>query len=145
MIVRLLNICVIVALVAAAAYVYRIKFESTRQAENVAKLRREIRIEHEAIATLRAQWSKLDNPARIQQLAQRHLRLKPIEPHQFDSLKGLSPRPPDLVPPDIGDPIGFLVENPEAIDRSTTASVPAPKEAKSSAKASASKKAGTKK
>ena len=30
--IRLLNICVIVALVVAAAYVYRIKFESTRKA-----------------------------------------------------------------------------------------------------------------
>jgi hypothetical protein len=30
---RLLNICVIGALVLAAAYVYKIKFESTRQAE----------------------------------------------------------------------------------------------------------------
>ena len=36
---RLLNICVIAALVLAAAYVYKIKFESTRQAERVAKLR----------------------------------------------------------------------------------------------------------
>ena len=82
--IRLLNICVIAALVVAAAHVYKIKFESTRQAERVAKLRMEIRGEHDAIATLRAEWSKLDNPARIQELAQRHLKLKPIEPRQFD-------------------------------------------------------------
>ena len=36
---RLLNICVIVALVLAAADVYKIKFESTRQAQRVTKLR----------------------------------------------------------------------------------------------------------
>ena len=35
---RLLNILVIGALVAAAAYVYKIKFDSTRQAERIAKL-----------------------------------------------------------------------------------------------------------
>ena len=67
---RLLNICVIGALVLAAAYVYKIKFESTRQAERVAKLRMEIRREHDAIAALRAEWSKLDNPLRIEELAQ---------------------------------------------------------------------------
>ena len=96
---RLLNICVIAALVAAAAYVYKIKFESTRQAERVAKLRTEIRREHDAIAALRAEWSKLDNPARIQELAKRHLALKPIDPRQFDRLDQLPERPPDLVPP----------------------------------------------
>ena len=61
------------ALVAAAAYVYEIKFESTLQAERLAKLRSEIRRERDAIATLRAEWAKLDNPVRIQGLAQRHL------------------------------------------------------------------------
>lgn len=123
---RILNIVVIVALVAAAAHVYKIKFDSTRQAERVAKLRREIRVEHDAIARLRAQWSKLDNPTRIQELAQRHLKLRLIEPRQFDPLDNLAPRPPDLVPPGTDDPIGFLVANPDAIDL-PTASIPAAK------------------
>lgn len=111
---RLLNILVIAALVAAAAYVYKIKFESTRQIEHVAKLRMEIRREQDAIAALRAEWSKLDTPARIQELAKRHLtHLKPIHPRQFDTLRNLPERPPDLVPPDAADPIGSLLENPD--------------------------------
>jgi cell division protein FtsL len=110
---RLLNICVIVALVVAAAYVYRIKFESARQAEQVAKLRLDIRREHDTIAALRAEWSRLDNPARIQQLAQRHLALRPIDARQFDRLDGLPERPPDLVPPDSADPIGSLLDHPD--------------------------------
>jgi cell division protein FtsL len=122
---RLLNICVIAALVAAAAYVYRIKFESTRQAERVAKLRAEIRAEHDAIAALRAEWSRLDNPARIQALAKRHLALKPIDPRQFDRLDQLPERPPPLVPPDTPDPIGFLIAKPELAEP-PTASIPAP-------------------
>ena len=117
--IRLLNICVIVGLVAAAAYVYRIKFESTRKAEEVARLRLEIRREHDAIAELRAQWSKLDNPIRIQDLAQRHTSLRMIDSHQFDQLNNLPERPPDLVPPDSPDPIGSLIDLP-------TASVPTP-------------------
>jgi cell division protein FtsL len=108
---RVLNFLVIAALVAAAAHVYKIKFESTRQAERIAKLRTEIRQEHDAIATLRAEWSKLDNPARIQELANRHLPLKPIDPRQFDTLRHLPERPRDFVPQDVADPIGSLLES----------------------------------
>ncbi len=79
----------IAALVLAAADVYKIKFESTRQAQRVAKLRMEIRRENDAIAALRAEWSKLDNPARIQALARRHLPLKPVEGHQFDRARSI--------------------------------------------------------
>ena len=100
---RLLNICVIAALVLAAADVYKIKFESTRQAQRVAKLRMEIRREQDAIAAVRAQWSKLDNPARIQDLARRHLALRPMEARQYDRLDNLPERPPDLVPIELID------------------------------------------
>ena len=123
---RILNILVIGALVAAAAYVYKIKFESTRQAERLAKLRMEIRLEQDAIASLRAEWSKLDTPARIQELAKRHLStMKSIDPRQIDTLRNLPERPPDLVPPDAADPIGSLLENPEVIEVPTTSSISA--------------------
>ena len=121
---RVLNILVIAALVSAAAYVYKIKFESTRQAERLAKLRMEIRQEQDAIASLRAEWSKLDTPSRIQALANRHLSLKPIDPRQFDALRNLPDRPPDLVPPNSADPIGSLLENPDVLDV-PTGSIPA--------------------
>jgi cell division protein FtsL len=124
--IRLLNICVIVALVVAAAHVYRIKFESTRKAEQVARLRLDIRREHDGIAELRAEWSKLDNPVRIQELARRHLTLRTIETRQFDRLDHLPERPPDLLPPDSPDPIGNLLEGRDA----PTASIPLPRNAK---------------
>jgi cell division protein FtsL len=124
--IRLLNICVIVALVVAAAHVYRIKFESTRKAEQVARLRLDIRREHDGIAELRAEWSKLDNPVRIQELARRHLTLRTIETRQFDRLDHLPERPPDLLPPDSPDPIGNLLEGRDA----PTASIPSPRNAK---------------
>ena len=55
---RLLNIFVIAALILAASIVYKIKFDSTLQAERVAKLRGELRRERDAIATLRAEWAQ---------------------------------------------------------------------------------------
>lgn len=118
---RILNILVIGALVAAAAYVYKIKFDSTRQSERIAKVQMEIRQEQDAIANLRAEWSKLDTPARIQELAKRHLTmLKPVDPRQIDTLRNLPERPPDLVPPDSTDPIGSLLDNPDVADIATS-------------------------
>ena len=117
--IRLLNICVIVALVAAASYVYKIKFESTRKAEQVARLRLDIRRERDAIADLRAQWSKLDNPVRIQQLAQRHLTLRIVDSHQFDSLDHLPARPTEPVPAGTPDQIGNLLDGRDLATSST--------------------------
>ncbi len=102
---RLINIFVIAALILAASVVYKIKFDSTLQAEQVAKLAGELRRERNAIATLRAEWAKLDTPGRIQGLASRHLALQPILPTQFDSLDNLPERPPVAVQPASTDPI----------------------------------------
>jgi hypothetical protein len=124
--IRLLNICVIVALIVAAAYVYRIKFESARKAEQVARLRLDIRREHDAVADLRAQWSKLDTPLRIQDLAQRHLTLRMIESRQFDQFDHLPERPPGLVPPDSPDPIGNFLDGGDT----PTGSIASPRNAK---------------
>lgn len=120
---RLLNICVIVALVVAAAYVYKIKFESTRKAEQVARLRLDIRRERDVIADLRAQWSKLDSPRRIQELALRHLTLRIIDSHQFDPLDQLPERPPEPAPANTPDPIGSLLDGGDV----PTASLPSPR------------------
>jgi len=107
---RLLNFVVIIVLVLAAGYVYQVKFESTLQAERVAKLRSEIGRERDAIAALRAEWSKLDTPARVQALAQRHLPLRPVEASQFDGLERVPERVFDVVPPSPADPIGAMID-----------------------------------
>jgi cell division protein FtsL len=120
---RLVNIAVIAALVLAAADVYKIKFESTRQAQRVAKLRMEIRREQDAIAALRAQWAKLDTPGRIQELVRRHLGLRPVEARQYDRLDNLPQRPPDLVPVEEKDPIGVMIAHPEILHDSVTGSL----------------------
>lgn len=107
---RLVNLVVLAALVFAAAYVYKIKYEAVLQDGRVAKLRADIRRERDAIATLRAEWTQLDNPARVQTLAKRHLTLKPLEVPQFDKLDNLPEMPPQLVPPGTADPIGAIIE-----------------------------------
>ena len=112
----------------AAAYVYRIKMESTDRTERVLRLHAEIREQRDAIAVLRAEWAKLDAPLRLQGLAERHLPLKPINANQYDSLKNLPERPPSLVRPGDPDPIGAMIQTIDAaVDASSvTGSVPAP-------------------
>ena len=124
MIVRVLNFVVIGVLVLAAAWVYRIKFDATVQAERLAKLRGEVRHERDNIAALRAEWGQLDDPARIEALAKRFLQLKPIAPTQFDTLDRLPERPQQDVTAGtdaIGGVIGDLTK-PNA--PATTGSIP---------------------
>jgi len=121
---RILHLVVIVALVLAAAYVYRIKLDSTVQAERVAKVRGEIRRERDVIASLRAEWAKLDNPSRIQKLAKRHLPLQPTSPTQIGGIETLPMRPPSLVPQDDDDLIAAMIQDLE--DETTTGSLPNP-------------------
>jgi cell division protein FtsL len=118
---RFLNLCVLALLIAAAAFVYEIKFEATLRAERVAKMRGDIQRERDAIAALRAEWSTLENPARIQGLARRHLRLRPPESAQYDSLERLPERPPSIVQPPAADAIADKIEDLNPV----TGSIPA--------------------
>jgi hypothetical protein len=95
-IMRILHLTVVAALIVAAAFVYKIKFESTMRAAEMARLAAEIKRERDAIAALRADWALLENPARIQGLVERHLALRMLDPAQIDRLDRLPERP---VPP----------------------------------------------
>ena len=119
MILRILNLIVVGVLILAAAYVYRIKFDSTVQAERLAKIRSEVRRERDAIAGLRAKWAELDDPARIEALAKHFLPLKPIESTQYSSLDQLPERSPELVQPGSPDPIGAFLQDSDASSMAT--------------------------
>jgi hypothetical protein len=120
---RFIHLLVIGALVFAAAYVYRIKMESTVRTERVVQLHAEIREQRDAIAALRSEWAKLDAPLRLQGLVERHLPLKPLIATQYDSLKNLPERPPNYTKSGDPDPIGAMIET---IDATPTGSIPAP-------------------
>jgi hypothetical protein len=127
---RIIHLLVIGVLVFAAAYVYRIKMESTSRTERVLRLHAEIREQRDAIAVLRAEWAKLDAPLRLQGLAERHLPLKPLNATQYDSLKNLPERPPNYARPGEPDPIGGMIQAIDSVADSTTVtgSVTAPED-----------------
>ena len=111
---RMLHFCVLILLISAAAYVYEIKFESTLRAERVAKMRVDVQRERDAIAALRAEWATLDNPARLQGLARRHLQLRPADATQYDPLTRLPERPPTVMQPQPTDAIASMLEAADA-------------------------------
>ena len=124
---RIIHLLVVGMLIFAAAYVYRIKMESTSRVERVQRLNAEIREQRDAIAVLRAEWARLDAPTRLQGMAERHLGLKPIVANQYDQLKNLPERPPSFVRPGEADPIGAMLNSIEAAAdaANVTGSVPA--------------------
>ena len=132
---RIIHLLVVCLLVLGASYVYRIKMESTSRTERVQRLHAEVRAQRDAIAALRAEWAKLETPQRLQDLATRHLSLRPLQATQYDSLKNLPPRPPRLVPPGDPDPIRTIIESVDqealagAADDTATGSIPAPEAA----------------
>ena len=107
---RIIHLLVICGLVFAAAYVYRIKMDSTARTEKVLRLHAEIREQRDAIAVLRSEWARLDAPLRLQGLADRHLPLKPVNAGQYDDLKNLPERPPSLLKPGDPDPIASMIQ-----------------------------------
>ena len=111
---RIIHLLVVGMLIFAAAYVYRIKMESTSRVERVQRLNAEIREQRDAIAVLRAEWARLDAPLRLQGLAERHLALKPIVATQYDQLKNWPERPPSFAKPGDPDPIGAMINTIEA-------------------------------
>lgn len=101
---RLLHCLIVMSLLAAAGYVYDIKYNATREAQKVQKLRNEIRAEKDRIASARAEWAKLSSPDRIQELAVRYLKMKPVEAKRFGSISTLPERPKQP------DPIGDILQ-----------------------------------
>src|SRR5437868_601551 len=107
---RIVHFLVVGMLVFAAAYVYRIKMESTSRVERVQRLNAEIREQRDAIAVLRAEWARLDAPLRLQGLSDRHRALNPITAQQYALLKNLPEPPPSFTREP--DPIGSDSNSP---------------------------------
>jgi cell division protein FtsL len=86
---RFINICLALGLVAVAYGIYEVKYEARALDGDIAQLRKDIEVERDAVAVLRAEWSLLNRPERIERLAEKHLQLKPAKPVQLVTLDAL--------------------------------------------------------
>jgi hypothetical protein len=75
---RFLNVIAIVALVGSAVYAYSIKYQTSFRAEQILEMKQQVKAERDAIAVLRAEWSYLTRPERLQRLSDRYLDLQQL-------------------------------------------------------------------
>ena len=149
---RTLNFLLIGLMLIGAGVVYDLKYEAERASAKVAKINRKIETERDAIATLKAEWSLLNQPKRLQELVTRYrsyLELDPLDPTQIATLDDIPFKPavpsagalpqttpkgsvklaqPDK-PVDHGGSIGKMVDRLPAVKGggpTTTGSVPKP-------------------
>ena len=71
---------------------YQLKYEVQAKEERLARLNRQIQLEHEAIHVLNAEWAFLNRPDRIADLANRHLELTQVVPAQFGRVAAIPER-----------------------------------------------------
>ena len=89
MIYRLFNLFVVLAMIGAAVVTYNLKHETEAAATRVSRLHSAIAKERESIAMLKAEWSLLSQPGRLQQLVARYqdyFRLEPFSAAQVATL-----------------------------------------------------------
>lgn len=107
--VRLLNVLFILAVIAGAAVVFGMKHDAERAAERVAQLQRDIDGERESISLLKAEWSLLNQPSRLQRLVERYnayLQLEPLDVAQIAALEDLPAKPMNFDPYGDAAPLG---------------------------------------
>jgi len=80
---RFVNICLVLGLVALAYVIYQVKYEAHGLDERIVVLNKQIDEERDSLAVLRAEWSLLNRPDRIERLAKKYLKLAPVRPQQL--------------------------------------------------------------
>jgi hypothetical protein len=93
---RTSDIVLIAAMVAAAAFTYKTKHEAEDLQASLRRIDQQIRFEEDTIDLLKADWSLLTQPARLQKLSQTfqaELGLQPLEARQIVGLDELPARP----------------------------------------------------
>ncbi len=100
---RWLQVMGVVAAAGAAVFVFQVKYRAENVAERASALQREIDRENENLSLLKAEWSLLIQPARVQELVGRHaevLKLQPLDPKQITRIENLPMRPKGPAPDD---------------------------------------------
>lgn len=128
---RTLDLVLIAAMVAAAAFTYRVKHQAEQKLEEIHHLQANIRLQEDTIDLLKADWSVLIQPARLEKFVKFYkpeLQLETVRPQQIATLNELPtyPKPeqppvPTLLPRAL--PPAVASAAPTKVDPTTTGSV----------------------
>ncbi|AIB10972.1 hypothetical protein ABAZ39_02835 [Azospirillum argentinense] len=98
-------------LIATAGFVlFETSYEVQELEEKLGSLNRKIMVEQEAIQVLKAEWSFLNDPTRLENLSREHLALQPTEARQFVAMNIVPMRPSPTVAPEEA-PLPPMVRN----------------------------------
>lgn len=89
---RFINICLVIGLVALAYVIYQVKYEARALDRRIIAVGKEIDAERDAVAVLRAEWSLLNRPERIERLAKKYIHLEASAPRQIVTIDSLTDR-----------------------------------------------------
>ncbi len=112
---------------------FQVKYAVQSKERELKKINRQIAADREAMRVLEAEWSYLNDPVRLADLARRHTDLAPVMAGQIATFEGLPPRPaaaPDAVPalPPLAaapqTPAGEMVATPVAAKVAPTQPTP---------------------
>ena len=118
---RIFNLVLVVAMLSGALVTYDMKHKAELTADHVAALKADIAKEKDQISLLRAEWSMLTQPARLEGVVAKytdHFKLQPFSPTQIASLDQIPMRPADApaIPVKDSDPLGQILTQLEAND-----------------------------
>jgi len=120
---RTTDLVLIAVMVSAAAFTYTTKHAAEAELSKMRKLEAAIRFEEETIDVLKADWSLLTQPSRLQRLAetyQSELQLVPVESYQIADIDDLPIRPVEIEN-FINENLGGMADS--GIDATTTGGV----------------------
>jgi hypothetical protein len=93
---RVVNTAAVMVTLALAFALYHIKYETQDEQHEIRRLTAELAEEQDAIQVLRAEWSLLNQPERLEKLVARHTQLQPLAPAQIVTMADLPARPKSL-------------------------------------------------
>ncbi len=99
---KIVNAFLVVAVLVSGYALYELEHATRGEERAIASNKRKIDESREAIKLLKAEWSSLTRPERIQKLASQHLQLEPTRAQQFVSMEDLRTKVPETVPIAIG-------------------------------------------
>lgn len=105
---RFLNLILIMGVIGLSVVLYDIKYRAELADKHAEKLEQKISEEQEGIRVLRAEWSYLNQPERLQELATRYTNLKTLTPVQIGSFDvvPMPHRNDDFYAPSAREPLG---------------------------------------
>ncbi len=80
---RTINITLVLSALVMAFALYKVKYDALDSVREIATLKADIAREREAINILRAEWSHLNQPERVERLAKKYIGLDMLNANQI--------------------------------------------------------------